>query len=871
MKLTTLHNKLYASRTADKSFKIILFALFFCAFSCLCFSATFNDVPFDEAFSEEAWQMMFSVEDVEPIEEEFALQTAIAKDFFESVPGDFVVTPEFQLANDDIENLEFTYTVRIENEDYIFFMYDFTSDETGLHGTAEFGVNLSQDDLQLYILDHSYGLLLFQDFCIHKDGTFESGISTIGMGETEGVADFWLDDAYLKKDGDSYVVVCENPFIESAAFFDGERLHVGETVFDMDFNIISSKVYDVPQSYDTYELGYGVTLTSIKWDSENFYANGQLRIPSLDLYAEFNNYEIYIGYAEFYTENAENEYNFKYDGYTLFGKDVSMNPLEVRLGDAGIIWRDKKIPFGEMVFDIDEDDCDLKKECSFYPDDDDIDDYAHILCDDDYIMGYVFNSDGLLLHVWSGFPSSKDENQKNAYAIAAYSDGSFKPLLDYYSYKPSFCYGDTKISTYYMSADTERFDLNDAEVKFPFNCCLTDLTINNMKLFYDGRIAYENAVGSTKFCGMNYIVNEVTFVDDGIITAGILQLPGSLPSSYSGMNMTVEKLYMGFDGSVKELVTSDSTPRGCSLSDNFWLVSKSCHLKVEQTRNENGYLNPAKCWLCLEDSTLEMPNKYRTPSVISIDNVKYDLAATNGANGFAFDGCEVPGGFDMEFSGMKLSVVDGKVVSAPNANNYIQFIGTLKLPEDESVPEFLRGIKAPAIIGVGFDGKICKSDVALGAIEGNLSTSEDNITAFALGSTAAHFEASELDGSYLALVADSGALVFTDALPAWLTGKEVRLGSFVYDFSVSRYTSLSGMQYLWDAPAITPEMTGVYATIDYSYLNPEEDSLIAVSGSLVSPTPILWGDGTVVSKEATGTFTFDNAGSLKNFVIKYGE
>ena len=62
----------------------------------------------------------------------------------------------------------------------------------------------------------------------------------------------------------------------------------------------------------------------------------------------------------------------------------------------------------------------------------------------------------------------------------------------------------------------------------------------------------------------------------------------------------------------------------------------------------------------------------------------------------------------------------------------------------------------------------------------------------------------------------------------------------------------------------------VYASIDYSYMSPE-DSLIAVSGSLVSPAPITWGDGTPVNKDATGTFAFDNDGSLKNFVIKYDE
>ena len=148
---------------------------------------------------------MFSVENLESMKEEFPLQTAIAKEFFESVPDDYVVTPEFQVINGDIE-----YVVRIEHDDYILFMYDFTSDETGFHGIAQIGLNMAKDDLRLYVIGHSYAILLFENFCIHKDGTFESGISTLGIGEVEGTGDFWLEDAYLKKDGDTYLVVCEN-------------------------------------------------------------------------------------------------------------------------------------------------------------------------------------------------------------------------------------------------------------------------------------------------------------------------------------------------------------------------------------------------------------------------------------------------------------------------------------------------------------------------------------------------------------------------------------------------------------------------------------------------------------------------------------
>ena len=144
---------------------IFIIALIFTA--TLCFSATFNDIPFEEAFSEEVRQLIAAAEDVDLIKEEFSLQTAVAKDFFESVPGDFVVTPEFQVINGDIK-----YVVRIEHDDYIMFMYDFTLDETGFHGKAQIGLNMYKDDLNLRVLDNSYAFLLFENFCIHKDGTF---------------------------------------------------------------------------------------------------------------------------------------------------------------------------------------------------------------------------------------------------------------------------------------------------------------------------------------------------------------------------------------------------------------------------------------------------------------------------------------------------------------------------------------------------------------------------------------------------------------------------------------------------------------------------------------------------------------------------
>ena len=877
MKLMNFYYKPYAWRTAGKSFKTIVFALIFCAFSGLCFSATFNDKTFEEVFTDDIEQTVEYLElDVETLKNDFYPQNAVAKEFILSLPTDFMASPMLNPVQDENGDYQIAYTLLIETKDFLALVYNLHKEEDGLHCAAQLYINLDEEDLYLYVIGKPYAVFSFNNFIMHNDGTVESGLSKEGVGQFDIGTDMYFSNTYLEKAGDSYIVVCEEPSLITQAFFEMELIRVGKTVFDMGVNVLSCEPYNESQSFYTDVLGYGATFTSVRWDDGQFYANGQLNAPGIDLYADFTDYAIIIGPADFLVEDSEGEYSFSYMDYTFFGKNLQISPHEVVLNDAGIVWKDKKIPFGKMKFEYDNSDDEWELLNEYYSGSVDEDyDIVPILCDDDKVTNYYFDDEGLAVTFSTRFPKAKTGFFPYAETYYAYvdADGTLYLDLDHYSSYPHFAFEDIIIRSEYVSANTEKFHCNYAKFDMPKNSCLTGVQVYDLDIGFDGTVdSSENYnFPICYFCGIPYKIDEMEFVNDGFMTSGTLQLPSTLPDNYSGMNLTVNLLYVGFDGSVKELVTGSSTARGCSLGDDFWLVSKGCHIEFEQTRNDDGNLNPAKCWLCLEDSTLEMPNGYKTSSAISMDNVKYELTAANGAGGFDFDDCVVSGGFDLEFSGMKLSVVDGKVVSTANANsNFIQFIGTLKLPDNEAMPQFLRGVKAPAIIGVGFDGKICKSDVALGAIEGNLSTSQDDISAFTLGSTAAHFEVSKLKGNCLALVADSGAFVFTDALPAWLAGKEVRIGSFVYDFSVSRYTSLSGMQYLWDAPAITPEMTGVYAAVDYSYVNPE-DSLIAVSGSLVSPAPITWGDGTPVSKEATGTFAFDNAGSLKNFIIKYGE
>lgn len=881
---------------------VLIIALIFAA--NLCFSAVFNDKTFDEALPEELEDALeYLGLERETLENEFNAQNAVAKEFVQSLSVGYTASPSFNVILDENEDYQIVYTLFVITDEYMVDIYKFHTDSDGLHGEGQIYFNLNEDDLDKYVIGEPYTALQFSDFTMHSDGSIETGVSYNGFAQVDVGTDLVLSNTHLEKSGDSYIIVCEEPSLYTEAFFETELIRVGKTVFDMGVNVLSCEPYNESQSFYTDVLDYGATFTSVRWDDGQFYANGQLNAPGIDLYADFTDYAIIIGPADFLVEDSEGEYSFSYMDYTFFGKNLQISPHEVVLNDAGIVWKDKKIPFGKMKFEYDnsDDEWELLNNCSSGSVDEEHD-IVHILCDDDKVTNYYFDDEGLAVTFSTRFPKAKTEFFPYAEVYFAHvdADGTFHFDLHYNYDYPHFAFGDIIIRSEYVGANTEKFHCNYAKFDMPKNSCLTGLQLYDFDIYFDGTVDTSEIYNFPicDFCGIPYKISELEFVDDGIITSGTLDFSLVSSESYYVLNSSsfpsefpVQKLYIGFDGSIKEVCMKFDgfepdpyegrvRPFGCHLFGGWWIGSKSAHIEVEQKKDADGKLAPATCWVCFDDSYTYMPEGYET---VDVENVRYMLT---GEKRLVWEDIYVPGGFTMEFSGMKFDVIDGKVAVVPNTDANVagadvdendvealkhcfQFTGSLKFPSGDEVPEFVRGKKAPAIIGVRMDGEICRADAALGMLEGSLTTSADEIEAFVLANGSAHLAASEYDGKYLALTLDAGAFVFTDAVPAWLSGREVRVGSFVYDFSKLRYTSLSGMQYLFDLPQVVPEMTGVYAAIDYSYTNTDADSLIAITGDIVSPAPVSFGGDSPKIRAATGTFEYDMSGKFKNFTMKY--
>ncbi|MBO4508329.1 MAG: hypothetical protein J5747_06785 [Spirochaetaceae bacterium] len=866
---------------------IILF-LFVAQF---CFSAVFHDVSLDEFLYSDGEnsggleEMLEELEEdlddevvealqevIDDIAESYSTYHPVAKAFFESVPVDFEVTPVVY----DVGWEDYQYTLSLQKDTLQILFYDFFTDEEGLHGYAEVFVNTTEEEYWDDDFDKSYATFTFPDFIIKYDGTIICGPSDDdwdGFLRLENDRYYFFHEATLYSEDGDYFVSGSLMWAEGEKY-GFEPVKIGKAVIDMECNIVSSEPFDEPQVIGLDINGYEFEYSSIIFEGENICASGYMKAPGLNLCAEFDNNEIHISPKEITATSKDKEFSFNYSGFTFYGTDLSMHRDALMIFDASILFYGKKIPIGEMWLGYDNY-SDSKNWYLLGDNKGSSTENINFFRDDDIVKSIYLDSYGIYFTISSKFPNG---NRYVDFKFTAKPDGTLVFGEDNVATVAQFVIGDTVLNGQYVTfiPEKNRFYVYEAYVSFPENSCFSGLKLEKFYINPDGTLEDVRIQSFSKICGMNFIPDTKTFVDDGFIFSGTLYLPGQLPGMFSGSRMTVEKFYIGYDGMVKELVARREGVTPFYLSDNIIAWTKGSHLEIEQTKNPDGSLNPAKLYLCMDKSGIVLPSGYyMDDSNIPMENFRCNLVDYNGFN---LADAAYSSNFELGISGMTLDVTDMKFISSGSAgrgntnrqNGYFQFTGMITLPNGDHVPEFLRGVKAPAVIGIDMNACICKADIALGDIEGKLSTSQEDFSAFSLGKTTAHFVTSQINEHYLALVADSCSFVFTDAVPAWLAGTEIPGDSFIYDFKAGRYIRMSGTKYGFDLQGFTPEMEDVSISIDYSYTEPQAN-IVTVSGSMVSPATVSWGDGMPVGDctAVTGTMSFDNAGNYGGFTIDY--
>ena len=676
------------------------------------FAAEFQDIAFEQLYNRrvkdsfreamEFWSEDFDEESTGKIlEEEYNQMHAVARDFFESLPEDYIVVPYLDYYFDEDDEIQFHYMLNVETDDFTFDMFNFSLDKDGLHGAVELTNETEEGNLELF----------FDDFYILNDGSLKSGYTNEEYGGSydfsDGKTHFWIYDAYLEKSGDSYNVVSLAPSIFSDVFYDSEEITLGKTIFDSNCNILSSEEFNKHQVQDPDELEYGpyrIEIDSIKWDAEKktFLANGRLDVDALDIHLELKNYE-FILEGRHCSFNTEDEFTFSYNGYPITAKGLTVKNNYIIADSAYIHFGDSKTPpYSELDFAGSWN----GKEATWtlngrYRYNKELELKTRILCDDDILNNVYFDSNGLILEFKSKFPTGND--YADTHTLKFKPDGSFEIEDEIYS-KLKLGLKDSILDGEYVGYIPERkkFSVPYSSLIFPESTNLGPIALKRLYLGSDGLIEkddYSAITAPTTFCSRTFSPNKFSFTEEGVILSGTLYTPENFPGNLSSSRLSIEKLYVGYDGRIKEFISPQERSYNFYLPGQGYIamLSKSSHLELEQKEDDDGYLTPAVCRLYLDDCRLLLPGPYHVYGDINVDGVRFSLRKKGEPD---YDRFVINGGFYIMLNGMHYDVNEGKIKSISDyegTKRYVEFTGDLKLSEQE---------KAPFVMDIDFDGKL---------------------------------------------------------------------------------------------------------------------------------------------------------------------
>ncbi|MBO4319979.1 MAG: hypothetical protein J5857_05865, partial [Treponema sp.] len=279
----------------------------------------------------------------------------------------------------------------------------------------------------------------------------------------------------------------------------------------------------------------------------------------------------------------------------------------------------------------------------------DCNDRIKILDDEDVVYAYTFDNEwGLRLSFKTKFPNQKDYIGR--FKVNVDADGNVWSGHD--SEHPS----KMKIKfdqTEYIAGNPYKIEngklfVVETELHFPKNCCLEESSWNrSSQINQDGSLLFYS-IGQPRFFDLgNIFENTAEFTKDGLVISGTLAWTNLIDiQGFFNSKSYVEKLYVGFDGLVKELIVKENEgTRSTTLESGWTLVSEKYSIKVNQEKGKDGNLSPAEVLLCFDDCTLYSPDsRYRNG--IPVKNLCYRLKGKS--MDFVYDDVILPEGIEID-------------------------------------------------------------------------------------------------------------------------------------------------------------------------------------------------------------------------------
>ena len=482
--------------------------------------------------------------------------------------------------------------------------------------------------------EKNYADLYFPKFTLNRDGSFKSGKCDYDSSIycSDGL-ELYLDKAWLEKSGDSYILKCNKATVDVPFVFGKQSLITYQISVDMKGKILSSKhsfAKKLKLSSDD-AFGISVNLNSIMIDENNtICANGEISSPKLNLHVTAKNHEIiYSDYS--FAASFTDPFSFSNGSDNFSAKSINLQSKSKNnfwFGDVILTHNNREYPFEKMKYlsyggGIAELESDKAYEWKS-----EFGEGEGLLLPDDKILNYSYRNGGFTLTLLSRFPNANGHYFKVDATIGSektFYGNPYGPDDEKY-----FLYGKTRVQPsidifgqgihLHFNRDSGEYEISSGKIFFPANCALGSFVIRWTNIDTKGNVHFGGEFPNIiDFCNNAFEPKKIMFTADGILFTGKLYLNIQ-------QNVFVDELLIGFDGTVKSFKTKPFGYDENIIAEEFYVMSQSSHLIVEQTKNVDGTLSKPILWQVFEDS---MISSEKNPTAVPINDLRLNLSETS--------------------------------------------------------------------------------------------------------------------------------------------------------------------------------------------------------------------------------------------------
>lgn len=622
------------------------------------------------------------------------------------------------------------------------------------------------------------------------------------------------------------VVISEREFLEIPERECTVRMNFGKIVFYGDGSFICDE-----KENDTMFLSSNDGLVDIfetKITAAGIILSGSLSFDNVSFYYGSENFFLLLN-TDLSIETLSPIKNFQWTcgEWEIFSDSMDIRKNSIVIENNYVLYKERKIHLGTFTLDND---------FTFpVPQTNRIEQNVKLYGDSSTIVYSSFSARGLFCDVVVFFPGWMNDEFTLLENVQLYSDGTFSDPtpVEHISITGSNFNADfyeNRFVKEYLSIWKSEIYLKELD---------STVTLYNSKIYHDGKFEVEDgSVSSFELWGMEIQVDNLSADSEGIFISGIAVLPEKLPGCLSSKRAEINKLKIGWGGSIIDMDISTDVYSSLEIFGNWKLSADKVHV----------ILTDSEPFISFDNSWIEFPPEYLIKR-ISVANAAFSLKTCE------FDFSKITCDFNarMTFCGIQyefnsISISRDFTVGLRGSASFI----------GDNFPEFLKDkVAVDAFFEIDRNGEIIAFNTSVSGLNGKISK---NIESIEVSNGAISLE--KRNDEYYGSI--KGNLVFSKEAPEGLKNREINIEKFLYNITDHSIIELKASTLFDSIDFFGFEIENLRVGIEW---NGSSENSINLGGVIVLPKslpePL---SGTRIDIEK---FTIDAGGNVSAFCFSY--